>query len=386
MSAALSSYDVAAPEPTAADVLRVASSIRQPRTLHPGAWWLWALGLAAATSRTTNPAICLLLLAVAGFVVMARRSRAPWGYSYAAFLRLGLLIIAVRIVLQAVLSPQSQGIHVLVELPQIPLPSWAAGVKLGGLVTWEALLTAFASGLQLATLICCVGAANALASATRLLRCVPGALYEIGVASVVALTFAPQFVSDAARVRSAQRLRGQDARGLRSLRRTGMPVLEGALSRSVDLAAAMDSRGYGRRNDVSVAARRLTTGLVLAGVIGVCVGLFGLLGAGSAGWLGAPALIAGALLAVAGLAAGGRRTARTRYRPDPWALPEWLVAGSGIACAALMVVVSRGSPDAAVPPYPLRLPELPLLALLAPLVALLPALVAPPPPDRAAPS
>ncbi|MDP9443673.1 MAG: ECF transporter S component [Actinomycetota bacterium] len=38
-----------------------------PRTLHPGAWWLWALGLAAAASRTTNPAILLLVLAGRGF-------------------------------------------------------------------------------------------------------------------------------------------------------------------------------------------------------------------------------------------------------------------------------------------------------------------------------
>ena len=28
---------------------------RLPRALHPGAWWLWALGLATAASRTTNP-------------------------------------------------------------------------------------------------------------------------------------------------------------------------------------------------------------------------------------------------------------------------------------------------------------------------------------------
>ena len=363
----------------------LAHSLRFPRQLHPGAWWLWALGLAAAASRTRNPLICLLLLAVAGYVVVARRSRAPWAYAYGAFLRLGLAIIALRIVLQAVLSRQSQGIDVLVRLPEVPLPSWAAGIKLGGLVTWEAVLVAFASGLQLATLICCVGAANALASATRLLRCVPGALYEVGVASVVALTFAPQYVSDAARVKAAQRLRGQDASGLRSVRRTGMPVLEGALSRSVELAAAMDSRGYGRRNDVAAATRRLTAALVLAGTIGVAVGLFGLLDAGTADWMGAPVLLLGALAAAAGLALGGRRTARTRYRPDPWALPEWLVAASGLGCAALMVGVSRTDPAAALPPYPLEVPSLPLLALLAPLVGLLPAFVAPPSPDRAGP-
>ena len=43
-------------------------------------------------------------------------------------------------------------------------------------------------GGQLAVMLCCVGAANALASPRRLLKSLPGALYEMGVACVVALT------------------------------------------------------------------------------------------------------------------------------------------------------------------------------------------------------
>ena len=53
-----------------------------PRALHPGAWWLWALGLAAAASRTTNPVPLLLLMAVTWFVVTARRGDTPWAASY----------------------------------------------------------------------------------------------------------------------------------------------------------------------------------------------------------------------------------------------------------------------------------------------------------------
>jgi energy-coupling factor transport system permease protein len=365
-------------------MLRPVHSLRYPRSLHPGAWWLWAIGLAAGVARTTNPVVCLLVLAVAGFVVTARRSHAPWAYAFGAFLRLGLVIIVVRIVLQALLSSESQGIHTIIVLPEIPLPAWAAGLKLGGLVTWEAVVIAFSQGLQLATIICCVGAANALANAQRLLRCVPGALYEIGVAAVVALTFAPQLVSDAARVRAAQRLRGYDGHELGSVRRTAMPVLEGALSRSVELAAAMDSRGYGRTPQSRPGTRRVTSGLVFGAVLGVCIGIFGLLDASSSGWLGLPMLAAGSTLAVAGLAVGGRRTTRTRYRPDPWALPEWLVAGSGVGCAAALFVLAHLDPSAAVPPYPLEVPALPLLALLGPLIGVLPAVLAPPPPDRGA--
>lgn len=364
-------------------MIRPAHLPTHPRALHAGAWWLWAIALAAAVSRTTNIVICLLLLAVTGYVVMARRSRAPWAYAFGAFLRLGLIIIAVRVVLQAVLSSQSQGIHVIVELPEVPLPDWMAGLKLGGVITWEAVLVAFAQGLQLATIICCIGAANALASAQRLLRSVPGALYEVGVSAVVAMTFAPQLVSDAARVRAAQRLRGHDRGSLAGVwRRTAMPVLEGALARSVDLAAAMDSRGYGRTSGLDSRARRLTSLLVLGGVLGLVVGTYGLLDASAETWLGMPMLAAGGLVASAGLWIGGRRTKRTRYRPDPWALPEWLVVASGVGCAALLFWLAHVDPAAAQPVDPMAWPTVPTLALVAAAVGLLPAFVAPPPPDR----
>ncbi|MEU0034597.1 energy-coupling factor transporter transmembrane protein EcfT, partial [Streptomyces sp. NPDC006333] len=57
--------------------------------LHPGAWWIWALGLGTAASRTTNPLLLALLVGTAGYVVAARRTSAPWSRSYGAFVRLG---------------------------------------------------------------------------------------------------------------------------------------------------------------------------------------------------------------------------------------------------------------------------------------------------------
>ncbi len=45
------------------------AAVRDRRWLHPGAWWVWALGLAAAASRTTNPLLLCLL---------HRRGRAWW--------------------------------------------------------------------------------------------------------------------------------------------------------------------------------------------------------------------------------------------------------------------------------------------------------------------
>jgi energy-coupling factor transport system permease protein len=359
--------------------MRPVHSPAYPRNLHPGAWWLWGIGLAAAASRTTNPVLLMLILVVAGFVVAARRSDAPWANSYGAFLKLGLVVIALRIVLQALLSDAGQGATVLFTLPEVPLPDWMAGLKLGGVVTAEAVLRAFYEGLQLATILCCVGAINSLASARRLLRCVPGALYEMGVAIVVALTFAPQLVSDAARVRAAHRLRGQRSHGFSGVRRTALPVLEGALERSVELAAAMDSRGYGRTNDASRVSRRLTGALVATGLLGVCVGCYGLLDGSASALLGLPALLVGSLIAAAGLFVGGRRIKRSRYRPDPWALPEWLVTGSGVVAAAGMFVTGYLDPLALHLAGPLTVPPVPFLAVAGVLVALAPAWVAPAP-------
>ena len=69
---------------------------RDARFLHPGAWWVWALGLAAAASRTTNPLLLLLIIAVAALVVEARRPDAPWGRSFSFFLKLGIIVVIVR--------------------------------------------------------------------------------------------------------------------------------------------------------------------------------------------------------------------------------------------------------------------------------------------------
>jgi len=164
-----------------------------PRFLHPLAWWLWALALGAAAMRTTNPFLLGLLVASAWIVVAARRPNAPWARSFGSFVKVGIVIIALRMALQILFGVRVPG-HELFALPSIDLPDWAAGVTIGGPVTTESLLAAFNEGLQLAVLLACIGAANSLASPYRLLRSMPAVLYELGVAVTVALSFAPQAV------------------------------------------------------------------------------------------------------------------------------------------------------------------------------------------------
>ncbi|WP_371580674.1 energy-coupling factor transporter transmembrane component T [Streptomyces sp. NBC_01314] len=351
--------------------------------MHPLAWWVWALGLATAASRTTNPLLLCLLVAVAGYVVATHRTDAPWARSYTAFVKLGLAVLLIRLVFAIVLGSPIPGTHTLFTLPEVPLPDWSQGIRLGGRVTAEGFLFALYDGLRLATLLICIGAANALANPARLLKSLPGALYEAGVAVVVAMTFAPHLVADVQRLRAARRLRGRPDRGVRGLLHVGLPVLEGALERSVALAAAMDSRGYGRTAQVPAPVRRTTAALTLGGLLGVCAGTYGVLTA-EGGTYGLPVLLAGLAAALTGLRLGGRRSPRTRYRPDVWGGRAWLVAGSGIAVAVLLIVLGAYDSAALHPTVvPLTSPDLPLRPAAAILLGLLPAFVVPAPPKPA---
>ena len=350
---------------------------RLPRALHPGAWWLWALGLAAAASRTTNPLLLALVIAVAGFVVATRRGDAPWAFAFRYYLWAALFVVVSRVFFRVVFGG-GYGEVILVTLPTVQLPEWAAGIRLFGPVAAEQVLGGLYDGMRLAAMLVCVGAANALADPKRMLKAVPGALYEVGTAVVVALSVAPQLVESVLRVRRARRLRGARQRGLRALRGIAMPVLVDALDRSLALAAAMDSRGYGRHAGVS---RRGAGALVVGGLLGVCVGVYGVLDATSPRYLGLPMLLLGLVVAGVGLPAAGRRVRRTAYRPDPWRLPETLVAASGLGAAAVLILTSQVDAADLYPSLtPLSWPGLPLAGTLGVLLAALPAWLSPPPP------
>jgi len=82
---------------------------------------------------------------------------------------------------------------------------------------------------------------------------------------------------------------------------------------------------------------------------------------------------------------GGRRVRATRYRPDPWRTPEWLVGLCGAIPAAVFLAGAGGVglyPSTDPPVWP----SVPLLYVLAVVCAVLPAVVAPPPPRALVPA
>ena len=214
------------------------------QSVHPLVWWLWALLLAAFVIRTDNALIATAVVCALTLVVLKLKSKSYWSGAFALSTKLAVSIIAIRIAFAILIGVPMPG-TVLFQIPEIALPSWMVGIRIGGPVTSQRLTTAVTEALMIATLILLCGAASSLASPHRLIRSLPKAMFNLGVTLSVATSVLPQTVKSVARIQSAKRLRGQNIRGLRAWRGIALPLLEESLERALDLATAMESRGYG---------------------------------------------------------------------------------------------------------------------------------------------
>ncbi len=336
------------------------------RQLHPGAWWLWALLLAAAASRTTDLLLLGLICAVAGVMVVSRGGEGS-RRTFRIYLLVGLFVLVVRVAFRMVLGGGGAG-DVIFTLPELRLPDWAVGIRVGGPVTASEISGGLADGARLATLIICVGAANTLADPRRLLRSLPLALHSVGTAVVVAISLVPQLVASVFRVRRAAALRSVNGRRLR-LRRFVGPVIDDALSRTLSLAIAMEVRGFGRPLGPSA---RPVFAVTTVSLLTTLIGLYLVLDGG--GVVGPLLLATGLGGAALGLRAAGQRRRVTVYRPDPWRRAEWLVAGLG--AFVLMTLVAIGRVDGAAL-HPEGLTGTPVVGMLVVAAAAIPAWLGP---------
>ncbi len=197
--------------------------------------------LISAVVVTNRAWVALAAIGVATILVIARSDKSPWSRSYWIALRIGLLILVIRAAVGVLIGVPIPGKN-LFTLPIIDLPSWMPGIRLGGAVTWERLSSSLHEGLIIATVIALFGAATSLTSPHKVLRTLPIFIYEIGITLVIATSLFPQLAQSARRIRMAQRLRGHEKISWKGL---ALPLLEESLSRSLQLAAAMDSRGFG---------------------------------------------------------------------------------------------------------------------------------------------
>ena len=211
------------------------------KSLHPLTWWIWSLLIVGAVISANSSWLAGISIAVATILVWRFAADAPWARSFWFSLKLGAFILIIRTLVGILIGVPIPGTK-LFELPILPLPSWLAGVRIGGVITQERLLSSIHEGLIIVAVISLFGAAVSLTSPHKLLRVTPVVIYEFGVATVIATSALPNLVQSVARIRRARLLRGDEKPSWRSI---ALPLLEDSLSRSLELAAAMDARGYG---------------------------------------------------------------------------------------------------------------------------------------------
>lgn len=211
------------------------------KPLHPLTMWIWAILLSIGAVALDNVWVAVALIVFSALLVRVRSDDSPWSSSFWWALRIGIFIIAFRAIVGMLIGVPIPG-TTLFSIPRLDLPSWMPGIRIGGAVTLERLSSSIHEGVIIATLIALFGAATSLTSPHKLLRVLPVFIYEIGITLVIATSVFPQLATSFQRIRRAQKLRGIEGNTFRNL---ALPLLEQSLTRSLQLAESMDSRGYG---------------------------------------------------------------------------------------------------------------------------------------------
>lgn len=305
---------------------------------HPTTWWILGLLLALTASMSTDPMLMVSICLINVTLILIFRGESNWAQSLNFYLALATIVIVTRVVFRVIFNFSDPSAPAVLQLPAIEL-NLGFGMKssLLGRVSAQALFSALTDGFRLAAIILSVASANTLANPRKLLKATPGALYEVATAVVIAINLAPQLIASLLRVRQARQLRGR-SKGLSSLASIVTPALEDTIDSSLALAASMDTRGFGRKGQVSsttIAISRTATALALLAAV---LGIFFLL-SGSGNWLAALAFLITIGATSISLRATSKQGLRSRFRVIKFQGKDLAVISFGIATLALSMAL-----------------------------------------------
>ena len=217
-------------------------------------------GLAAAAllaDRTASVAAIAALL----LVVCLRAPASRRGLYLVGALGSGLAVVVVTPFVETI------GSHVLWSGPTVPV--------LGRLdVTTEELRNGLFQGLRLTAVALAFSAYALLLDHDRLVQAAGFARRSV-LAVALATRLVPTLERDAAGLVEALRGRGVEVSGMRGRARLLAPLLAGSLERALNLAEAMEARGYGRPGATRAPRPRWRVWERLAPVAGVLAVVLG---------------------------------------------------------------------------------------------------------------
>jgi energy-coupling factor transport system permease protein len=350
----------------------VSATEAEVSALQAEAWLAWLAAASVAVFLTSSPfylaTACLVALIVYEAMPGGRR-RSAYGW----IVKIGLFFALLSIPFNVLTG--SSGSTALVELPRLSFPGWMGGVTLGGDVTAEALLFAGGKALRLVALLLFAAAFNVAVDHYRLLRMAPAALRQLGVVLTVAVLLLPQAFAQGRAVAEAQRLRGRRLRGVRNASAFVVPVLAGALERSIQRAESLDARGFGSQAPAASTSAWRNLPVLLAVAL-AAAGIYVYLRYPGRPLLALSTIAAAVVVVLLVTKARGRRLSATRYSRDPLTRSSSLVIVCSVLSLALLLGMRLlGLGAIAYYPYPAAtMPDLHPLAVFAVLLLLVPAL------------
>lgn len=311
-----------------------------PHPFHIGSWSLWLAAAILAALGTRNPFYLALTIAVALMVNRSLTSgditnqksetgspnqqtdkRLPTTdnrntQDAGRSTQLSGLWRVIVLVTFAVAIFKGLSYHIG-ETVLFALPDWLPVI--GGPITLEGMVSAALDAVSLMAVLAVFAAFSAGADYYALLRSIPSAMHGAGLVTSIAITFVPQTIQRWGEIREAQSLRGHRVRRISDLVPLIIPLLAGGMERSVNLAEAMESRGFSRSTARTRALPPIVVQLGLAGGLGLTL-VGGTMFAFAPdipllGWLLIGLGLALVTFTIWGMSRGIRRT---RYRRRVW--------------------------------------------------------------------
>lgn len=302
----------------------------------PLSWWLLALAMAVFAGASSELWTQVIIAAAALGLVLVFREDSPWSRSVRFYLFLAGFVVLARVLFRIIFNIQNPDEQTAISLPGFSINlGFGPPVTLLGDVSVSSLIDGATDGFRLAAIIVSIGMASSLANPRQLLKSTPSALYEIASAISVAINLAPQIIASLQRVRKARSLRGRSS-GLGSMAGTVIPVLEDAIDSSLALAASMDSRGFGRRGEMSKNTLLAARTFSLTAVGAFAIGSFLLL-AGSALESGLAVIGIGLVATFLTVRINSKARIRTRYEKHSFGSFDFVLAVASLILFVLAI-------------------------------------------------
>jgi energy-coupling factor transport system permease protein len=304
--------------------------------LNTTTWWSLGAAVALAASLSHNQIFLGTLAALSIAIICVFAAPEKRGPALRIYGLLSLAVIAIRLGFRIVFNSADSSLATAVVLPQVNITILGQTTHYFGAVPQLSLIQGLTDGLRLAAIILGVAMANTVANPRKLLRSTPSALYEVATAAAVAINLAPQLLVSLQRVRKARALRGTST-SLRNLGGLLIPVLEDSIQRSLDLAASMDSRGFGRRGVMSRRTAAISRLASLLGIVGLAIAGYLLLATAVAAWITVLLLVLALGLFYTSVRLSAIHSIRTRLTIEQRGIADYLVL---LASAVVVIVLA----------------------------------------------